>query len=184
MAASESALAKALVLYYSQLGPEKAADAHPSSDMGRTQYVAYVIKDAVGGDIFRVEKAKPYVYKEYDELVEQANKERQTNARPEMKGVLPDLAQYDTVYIGAPVWWSDYPMVFYTMFDQYNFSGKTLVAFNTNEGSGPGVFVNTLKRAEPNAKVLDDCLNLRGPDAHEGEAEIKEWLSSHNLLSK
>ena len=184
LAASASAFSKPLVLYYSQLGPEKAASAHPSPDMGRTQFVAYVIKDAVGADIFRVENARPYEYKDYDELVEQAKKERQVNARPEMRGKLPDLSQYDTVYIGAPVWWSDYPMVFYTMFDKYDFSGKKLVAFDTNEGSGPGIFVQTLRRAEPKATVLDDCLNLRGPDAHEGEAAIRQWLSSHNLLSK
>ena len=184
MAACQAASAKALVLYYSQLGPEKAADAHPSQDMGNTQYLAYAIKDAVDGDIFRVENATPYPDNGYKALTEVAKKERQTNARPEMKGELPDLAQYDTVYIGAPVWWSDYPMVFYTMLDKYDFGGKTLVAFNTNGGSGPGVMVGTLKKAEPNAKVLDDCLDISSSQSKSCDGAVKTWLNAHSLLAK
>lgn len=97
MAACQAASAKALVLYYSQLGPQKAADAHPSQDMGNTQYLAYAIKDAVDADIFRVENAVPYEDNGYKALTEVAKKERQTNVRPAMKGSLPDLSQYDTV---------------------------------------------------------------------------------------
>ncbi len=184
MAASQAASAKALVLYYSQLGPQTAVDAHPSQDMGNTQYLAYAIKDAVDADIFRVENATPYPDNGYKALTEVAKKERQTNARPPMKGELPDLSQYDTVYIGAPVWWSDYPMVFYTMLDRYDFAGKTLVAFNTNGGSGPGVFVSTLKKAEPNAKVLDDCLDISSSQAKSCEGAVRTWLNAHSLLSK
>jgi flavodoxin len=184
LGAAQSASAKALVLYYSQLGPEKAAGAHPSADMGSTQYVAYAIKDAVGADIFRVQNAVPYADRGYKALTEVAKKERETNARPAMKGELPDLAAYDTVYIGSPVWWSDYPMVFYTMFDRYDFAGKTLVAFNTNGGSGDGVFVSTLKKAEPNAKVVDDCLDISSSESKSSDGAVKTWLSAHSLLSK
>lgn len=184
MAACQAASAKALVLYYSQLGPQKAADAHPSQDMGNTQYLAYAIKDAVDADIFRVENAVPYEDNGYKALTEVAKKERQANARPAMKGELPDLSGYDTVYIGAPVWWSDYPMVFYTMLDRYDFAGKTLVAFNTNGGTGAGVMVSTLKRAEPNAKVLDDCMHIRNADAKQSNGEVKTWLNTHGLLSR
>ncbi|MGN0909371.1 MAG: flavodoxin [Succinivibrio sp.] len=184
LAAGQAASAKALVLYYSQLGPQMPADAHPTSDMGNTQYVAYAIKDAVGGDIFRVENAVPYADNGYRALTEVAKKERQANARPAMKGSLPDLSQYDTVYIGAPVWWSDYPMVFYTMLDRYDFAGKTLVAFNTNGGSGPGVMVSTLKRAEPNAKVLDDCLDISSSQSKQSDEAVKTWLNAHSLLNK
>ncbi len=184
MAASQAASARALVLYYSQLGPETAADAHPSADMGNTQYLAYAIKDAVDGDIFRVENATPYPDNGYKALTEVAKKERQTNARPAMKGDLPDLSAYDTVYIGAPVWWSDYPMVFYTMLDRYDFGGKTLVAFNTNGGSGPGVMVSTLKKAEPNAKVLDDCLDISSSQSKSCDGAVKTWLNAHSLLER
>ena len=183
-AAALAAAAMARVLYYSQLGPQKAADAHPSQDMGNTQYLAYAIKDAVDADIFRVENAVPYEDNGYKALTEVAKKERQTNVRPTMKGSLPDLSQYDTVYIGGPVWWSDYPMVFYTMLDRYDFAGKTLVAFNTNGGSGPGVMVSTLKRAEPNARVLDDCLDISSSKSKQSNESVKTWLNAHSLLNK
>ena len=183
-AAPQLAQAKALVLYFSMLGPDYPASAHPDESMGHTQYVAYAIKDAVDGDIFRVGPAKPYQYRDYNELLSIAKSERQCNARPEMKGELPDLSKYDTVYVGSALWWSDYPMVFYTMLDRYDFGGKVLVAFNTNGGTGAGVMVSTLKRAEPNAKVLDDCMHIRNADAKQSNGEVKTWLNAHGLVPR
>lgn len=183
-AAPQLAQAKALVLYFSMLGPDYPASAHPDESMGHTQYVAYAIKDAVDGDIFRVEHAKPYQYRDYNELLSIAKSEHQRNVRPEMKGELPDLSKYDIVYVGSALWWSDYPMVFYTMLDRYDFAGKTLVAFNTNGGSGPGVMVSTLKRAEPNARVLDDCLDISSSRSKLSDEAVKTWLNAHSLLNK
>jgi flavodoxin len=181
-AAPQAAQARALVLYFSMLGPDFPADAHPSQKMGRTQYVAYAIKDAVDGDIFRVQTARPYSYKTYDELLAIAKSEHQRNARPEMKGELPDLSGYDTVYVGSALWWSDYPMVFYTMLDASDFRGKILVPFNTNGGTGAGMMESTLRKAEPNAKAVLPCLTVRDSDAKRSDGAVRTWLTSHGLL--
>ncbi len=182
--ASAQAQAKALVIYYSAQGPARSAEAHPSSDMGRTQFVAYVIKDELGADIYRLETAKPYEAADLAQLRAIARHEHKDNARPEMKHPLPDLSRYDTIYIGNPVWWHDYPMVFYTMFDRYDFAGKSLVAFNTSDGSGASTMVKVLRKAEPNAQVFPECLAVAGDSALSSADAIRTWLRERHLSLK
>ncbi len=184
LAASQAACARALVIYYSSLGPAKNADAHPSQDMGHTQFVAYVIKDEVEANIYRLETASPYQAGSLAELRAIARHEHNDNARPEIKNPLPDLSSYNTVYIGNPVWWHDYPMVFYTMFETSDFSGKTLVSFNTNEGSGPSTMVKILRKAAPGATVLPECLAITGTTAAQSADEIRAWLRDRKLSQK
>lgn len=182
--ASAQAQAKALVIYYSAQGPVRSANAHPSSDMGRTQFVAYVIKDEVGADIYRLETAEPYEARDLATLRTIDRHEHKDNARPQMKQPLPDLSRYDTIYIGNPVWWHDYPMVFYTMFDRYDFAGKDIVAFNTSDGSGASTMLEVLRRAEPNARVFPDCLAVAGGSALSSADSVRTWLRERHLSLK
>ena len=94
--------------------------------LGNTQYVAYVIQEQTNADIFRIEPETPYPT-DHDTLVDLAADEQDDNARPAIKDTIENLDQYDTIFVGYPNWWGDMPMILYTFFDTYDFSGKTII---------------------------------------------------------
>ena len=155
---------KVLVVYFSQ--------------GGNTQKLAKLISDRVGGDFVRIETVQTYPSPEtnYNELADMAKKERDDDARPELKDMDINLDDYDTIFIGYPIWWYQMPMAMYTFFDTYNFDGKTIVPFNTHEGSGNGGTYETIKELEPKAKVLEG-LPIRGGDmANDQSSKVDNWL--------
>ena len=110
---SEATEGKTLVVYFSM--PETTAPDHMTQEednsvvvidgevLGNTQYVAYVIQENTGADIFRIEPETPYPT-DHDTLVDLAAQEQEDNARPAIKGNIEDLGQYDTVFVGFPNW--------------------------------------------------------------------------------
>ena len=106
--------------------------------------------------------------------------EQREKARPAIAGELPDLSQYDVVFIGSPVWWGDWPMILYTFFESTECSGVKLVPFSTHEGSGLSGFDKKLATAYPDCEVLKG-LAIRGADAQndpEGvKVKVDNWLA-------
>ena len=122
-----------LVIYFSRTGEQYVVGV---IDKGNTAIVAEMIAEQTGADLFEVLPAEDHYPMTYDELTEVAKQEQNENARPAYSGELPDLSGYSTIFIGAPVWWGDWPMIMYTVFENNDFSGKTLIPFSTHEGSG------------------------------------------------
>lgn len=147
--------------------------------LGNTQYVAYVIQENTGADIFRIKPKTPYTTN-HEDLVDVAKEEQNNNARPELAAGVEDLDQYDTIFIGYPNWWGDMPMAVYTFLDTYDLSGKTVIPFCTSGGSGLSDTVNSIKAAEPNATVLDG-LAIRDNSANSSESKISEWIAGLGL---
>lgn len=110
-----------------------------------------------------------------------AKSEQNDNARPEYAGELPDLSSYDTIFVGAPVWWGDWPMIMYTVFENNDFSGKTLIPFSTHEGSGLSGFDKKLSAACPDSTVLEGFA-IRGNDAQNKQddvrGEVTSWINN------
>lgn len=152
---------KVLVLYFSQ--------------SGNTQKLAKLISDKVGGDFVRIETVQTYPT-EYNKLADFAKNERDNNIKPELKELYLDLNKYDTIFIGYPIWWYQMPMPLYTLFDSYDFSGKTIIPFNTHEGSGNGGTYEDIKKLEPKATVLEG-LPIRGGDmSNDQSSKVDNWL--------
>lgn len=143
--------------------------------LGNTQYVAYVIQENTGADIFRIEPETPYPT-DHDTLVDLAAEEQEKDARPAIKGSIEDLEQYDTIFVGYPIWWSDLPMILYSFFDGYEFSGKTIVPFSTHGGSGLAGTIATIKELQPEANVLEDGFTVSRNNVQEAEPDIISWL--------
>ena len=144
------------------------------SETGNTQKLAQEIYEQVGGDFRRIEPVKPYPTGA--DLFDYTEKERDDDARPEFKDLNINLDDYDYIFVGYPMWWYTLPMIMYTFFDTYDFSGKTIIPFNTHEGSGDGGTYETIKEFEPNATVLDG-LPIRGGDMSKDQTDtVKEWL--------
>ena len=156
-------MAKELVLYFSVYGTAKT--------------VAEEIAKQTGADLREIVPAYPYDgdRNHYSALLRVAQKEHDTNARPEIKEVLP-IADYDRIFIGYPMWCYTFPMIIYTLFDQYDFSGKTIIPFNTHMGSRDGGTYRIIQALAPKAKVLAG-LPVEMSDAEHGPAKaVTKWL--------
>ena len=145
--------------------------------LGNTQYVAYIIQENTGADIFRIEPEIPYPT-DHDTLVDLAAEEQDSDARPAIKDHVENLEQYDIVFIGYPNWWGDMPMILYSFFDEYDFSGKIIVPFNTHGGSGFSNTISTIMELEPNATVDEDGFTVSRNNVQDAEPDIIAWLEN------
>lgn len=160
-------MAKELVLYFSVYGTAKI--------------VAEEIAKQTGAKLLEIIPAEPYDgdRNHYNALLRRAQKEHDSDARPVIKEELP-IADYDRIYIGYPMWCYTFPMIIYTLFEQYDFSGKTIIPFNTHMGSRDGGTYQTIKELAPEAKVLSG-LPVEMSDAENGPAAaVENWLKSLN----
>ena len=148
---TEASSTRTLVIYFSRTGEQYTVGV---IDKGNTAIVAEMIAEETGADLFEVLPVDDHYPMTYNELTDVAKQEQNDKARPAYAGELPDLSGYDTVFIGAPVWWGDWPMIMYTLFENNDFSGKKLVPFSTHEGSGLSGFDKKLASACPDAEVL------------------------------
>ena len=142
--------------------------------LGNTQYMAYVIQEQTGADIFRIEAETPYPL-DHDTLVDQAAEEQDQQARPAIADQVENMADYDVVYLGYPNWWADMPMILYTFLEEYDLSGKTIIPFNTHGGSGFSRTIDTIRELEPEAAVLDG-LTISRNSIQDAEQEIVDWV--------
>ena len=161
-------MAKELVLYFSVYGTAKI--------------VAEEIAKQTGADIREIVPAVSYDGNRdhYNSLLRVAQKEHDTDARPAIKEELP-IADYDRIYIGYPMWCYTFPMIIYTLFEQYDFAGKTIIPFNTHMGSRDGGTYQTIRELAPKATVLEG-LTVEMSDAENGPADaVAKWLKSLDL---
>lgn len=157
-------MAKELVVYFSVYGTAKN--------------VAEEIAKQTGADIEEIVPEIPYDSNRdhYSALAKLAKTEHDEDLRPAIKNEI-DVDAYDTIYIGYPMWWYTFPMIIYTFFDKYDFSGKTIIPFNTHMGSGDGGTYETIKELEPGAIVLAG-LPVEMSNAESSPAEaVKNCLS-------
>ena len=171
---------KTLVVYFSRTGEQYTVGV---IDKGNTAIVAEMISEQTGADLWEVIPAEDiYPTDSYNDLIDVAKKEQNDNARPAYAGEAPDLSQYDKVFIGAPVWWGDWPMIMYTFFEnnQDGLAGKTLIPFSTHEGSGLSGFDKKLSGACPESTV-GKGLAIRGNDCQNEQDNVRtsvtSWLS-------
>ncbi|MBQ6752400.1 MAG: flavodoxin [Clostridia bacterium] len=170
---------KILVIYFSSANTtdvDVVSSATPKAGgAGATGYIANYIHQKVGGDIEKLTPVKDYDTS-YNGTLDEAKAERDSDDRPEFKDLSVNPEDYDVIFVGYPMWWYTRPMIIYSFFDKYDFSGKTIIPFNTHEGSGDGGTYDEIKKDEPNATVLDG-LAVRGNNAEKSDKEIDSWLS-------
>ncbi len=148
-----------------------------------TEYVAKIIQETVGGDLFRIETVDEYPT-DYDQLVAQAREERGNDFRPELAEHIENLEQYDTIILGYPSWITDLPMPVYSFLEEYDFGAKTIIPFVTHGGSGFGSTRNVISELQPGAFVSDNGLSVARDDLADGGDEIRQWAESLNLNRK
>ena len=165
-----------LVVYFSRTGEQYTVGV---IDKGNTAIVAEMIAEITDADLFEILPMDDHYPITYSELTDVAKKEQNEKARPEYSKEVLDLKRYDVIFIGAPVWWGDWPMIMYTFFENnaLSLAGKTLVPFSTHEGSGLSGFDKKLSDVCPESDVAKG-LAMRGNDAQNRQDNVKESIEN------
>lgn len=141
---------------------------------GTTEVVAGYIQSAVGGDIHLIETADPYPV-DFDDVRDLNHSEQANGTRPALKSRIENMAQYETVFIGYPVWATTVPQAIRSFLESYDFAGKTVVPFCTHDGYGAGGSYRAVQDAVSGATVSDG-LALLASDVPSSESRVREWL--------
>lgn len=132
---------------------------------------------ATGADLFSIQTSVDYPG-DIDELIDYASSEQEEDVRPELTSHIENLDDYDTVFIGYPLWWYDLPQVMDSFFDEYDFSGKTLIPFDVHNGSRLSDTVETIQELEPDARVITDGFTISQSTVAEETESVAEEVSS------
>jgi flavodoxin len=164
-------MSKTIVIFFSHAGDNYAVG---NIEVGNTKIVADYISEITGADQFEIVTHK-YDGMAYNPLIKLAQEEANNGELPPYEGAAPDLTQYDTVFIGGPVWWGTYPQVMFTLFRDIDLDGKTVIPFTTHEGSGLANCVSDVRAAFPGATVKGQ-FSIYGHEVRSGRAKVEKWL--------
>jgi flavodoxin len=165
-------MGKILIAYYSRRGENYVNGSIRNLKLGNTEVVAAKIKELLpNADMFHIDTVHKYS-DSYMTCIEEAKQELREQARPEMKERLDSIDEYDTIILGYPNWWGTMPMVCYTFLESYDFTGKRIIPFCTNEGSGMGSSERFIKKLCPGAIVLNGT-SIHGAEAANADYEAR-----------
>ena len=167
-------MSKPLIVYYSRKGENYWNGSIKNLEKGNTEIVAEMIADITGGDLFEVDTVKTYAA-DYYECIDDAKAELREGTRPELKAYMDSLDGYDTIFVGFPNWWGTMPMAMFTFLERYDLSGKRILPFCTNEGSGMGKSESDLKKICKDAKV-ERGLSVHGAEAAGSRSKVESWV--------
>lgn len=143
--------------------------------VGRLRAIADLIAENIGGELFSIQTSVVYPT-DGGELIDYAAQEQSEDARPELVSHIENLDDYDVIFVGYPNWWADLPQVMYTFFDEYDFSGKTIIPFNVHNGSRFSRTIQTIQELEPGANVIEDGFTVSEQNAAEAAVDVASWL--------
>lgn len=164
---------KSLIVYYSRKGENYWNGSIKNIAKGNTERVAEFIQQAVGGELFEVDTVQPY-HQDYYQCIDEAKKELHDHARPAIKAYPDSIEEYDTIFVGYPNWWGTMPMCMFTFLEKYDLTGKTIIPFCTNEGSGMGSSEYDLKKICKGA-VVKSGLSVHGAEAEQSASKVIAW---------
>lgn len=150
------------------------------SASGVTAKVAETLAEAIGADIFEIEPKVPYTKADLDWTNRQSRSSIEMNdpaSRPAIAGVRDNMADYDTLFVGFPIWWYVAPTIINTFLESYDLTGKTIIPFATSGVSGMG---------KTNEKLLPSCAGAKLIEgkvfkSNVSKAEMNQWASGLSL---
>lgn len=153
------------------------------SATGTTKGVAEHIANGLNADIYEIVPEEAYTDADLDYNDNNSRTTIEMNdldARPAISGSVENMEQYDIIFVGSPNWWYGMPMVMYSFFDEYDFSGKTVIPFCTSGGSAFSDAVDEIKNMEPDATILDG-LHIGSSSVTDAESRVSEWVQGLGL---
>jgi len=173
-------MAKTLIAFFSRADENYFGGAMRYVKTGNTEIVADLMKDMLPADTFKIEMKEPYS-PVYITCIDQAKKHLRSNSRPELVSLPVSIDEYDTIILGYPNYWGTMPMAVFTFLEAFDFSGRTILPFCTNEGSGMGKSEKDIKKICGNANV-DKGLSINGSKAADSGDSVKKWLNINGLI--
>ncbi len=152
---------KTLIVYFSLSGTTKSA--------------AQYIQRQTGADMVRIRPTK--AYGNYDSAVKRGERELRNNIHPALVTRIPNFSKYNTVLIGYPTWWQRPPMLIHTLFDKYNFSGKTVIPFTTSMSTPLGLSAKIIRQLAQD----DGATYKQGIRYDNNNSKVRSWLSGLGL---
>ena len=159
-------MSKKLVAYFSASGVTKSTAAR--------------LAKAVGADLFEIKPEIPYTSADLDWMNKKSRSSVEMNnpdSRPAIAEALPNMQDYDTVFVGFPIWWYVAPTIINTFLESYNLKGKTIIPFATSGGSGMGKTNEKLAPSCPGAKLLHGKVF----NSYSSKADLSAWVETLNI---
>ena len=150
------------------------------SASGTTKKAAERLAKATGADLFEIKPKVPYSSADLNWMDKKSRSSVEMSdpsSRPEIAEKIPNLADYDTVFLGFPIWWYVAPTIINTFLESYNLKGKTIIPFATSGGSGMG---------KTNEKLAPNCTGaklLHGKvfNSYSSKADLSAWVETLSL---
>lgn len=146
---------------------------------GNTKGVAEEIQHQTGADLFEITLENPYS-SDYNTVLDEAQRDQNAQARPELASHLDNMDEYDTVMIGYPNWWASIPMPIASFLEEYDFSGKTILPFCSHGGGRFGQSLTAIAKLAPDA-AMGEALSVHYSGGSELADDVAEWLSSNGI---
>ena len=150
------------------------------SASGVTAKVAETLSEAIGADLYEIEPAVPYTKKDLNWMDKKSRSTVEMNdpaSRPAIAGTRDNMADYNTVFVGFPIWWYVAPHIINTFLESYDLTGKTIVPFATSGGSDMGRTNERLAESCMGAKLIEGKV-FNHSASHE---ELAAWVDGLHL---
>lgn len=164
---------KSLIIYFSRADENYFGGEMKYIDKGNTEVIAEYIKELTDADIFKVEPLNPYPAN-YQECISEA-KVRTNNHNAPIKENITDISNYETIYIGSPIYWGGMPEELFTALKELDFNGKNIKPFTTHEGSGLSNVPKQLSEICIGANILDG-LAIVGSKVNDSREQVEKWI--------
>jgi len=173
-------MAKTLIAFFSRADENYFGGAMRYVKVGNTEIVVDLMKEMIEADTFKIEMKDPYS-PVYMTCIDEAKKDKQNNARPELTDYLESIDAYDTIVLGYPNYWGTIPMAVATFLEKYDFTGKMILPLCTNEGSGMGSSESDIKKYAKGADVKGG-LAITGSQAAESKGTVEKWFKANGIM--
>ena len=146
---------------------------------GNTRGIAEEIQRQTGADLFEIQPAEPYS-SDYNTVLDQAQRDQNAQARPELSAHVENMEQYDTIILGYPNWWASIPMPIASFLEEYDFSGKTILPFCSHGGGGLGQSQTAIAKLVPDA-VMAEGLAINHSGGSSMPDDVAAWLEQNQV---
>lgn len=151
------------------------------SATGTTAKAAEILSDAIGADLYEIRAKVPYTKADLNWMDKKSRSSIEMNDksfRPEIEDSDANIKQYDTIFVGFPIWWYVAPTIINTFLESYDFSGKKIIIFATSGGSG---FGNTLKELKVSVSETTEVIQGELMNGKQSFNKVNAWVKKLNL---
>ncbi len=146
------------------------------SRSGNTRVIAGTLQRKLGADLFEISAARPYP-EDYDQTVDQARRERDSNAEPPLAATVSNIGAYDQIFLGFPIWGETAPPVIRSFLRAHDLADKPVRPFITHGGYGLGNSLDELKRHAPDARMLE-AFSMEADQERRTLNQVTQWLGA------